>query len=307
MAMILSAHTSNGGPTVVRPEPLSTRGMLKLLRKRLRNVQNRGLKKNRDGVRDVHRLRVATRRARAALTVCSPLIPKSTSKQIEESLKSQRKALGQLRDWDVLISCVLCTPADENAESRCDLLYFLASQRRSAWKTALKIWSDSEHSALLDDAISEIRASKPRRAKNQSARELFHSAVGAPLETIRAVVRCAEAQAASPDIDSLHDLRIALKELRYLLEFRDEVTQSQSPAPQLAVLIEAQQRLGDLHDLSRRADLLTSATRPKNKSVRQWITSTAESAESRLKVETARYLAWQQDALKLGELQDLDV
>jgi triphosphatase len=310
MALILSAHTSNGGPTVARPEPLSTRGMLKLLRKRLSDVDQRGLGKKREGVRDVHRLRVATRKARAALTVCGPLLRKPTAAAIEESLKGQRKALGHVRDWDVLISRVLCTPADEKADFRCDLLYSLARERRRAWSKARREWSDALQACDLEAAIKEIRANKPKRTNNSagaldSAHNLFRRALQEPLETIRASL-AGSRQDTESEMDSLHELRIAFKELRYLLEFRDEVTEAENPESMLAVLAEAQQRLGDLHDLSRRPELLKSAKRSKIKGVREWTCSTIEAAKARLPEEIARFRQWQEGANLSEELAELD-
>ena len=129
--MILSAHSSNGGPYIARPEPLTTRKMLKLLRKRLEEVAQGKLSKNDSSVRKIHKLRVGTRKAIAALAVCEPLLVKADARRIKKSLKAKRKALGQVRDWDVLISHVLCTPRDEKAELRCDLLFYLAN---GAWR-----------------------------------------------------------------------------------------------------------------------------------------------------------------------------
>lgn len=303
--MILSAHTSNGGPLVARPQPLSTHGMLKLLRKRLREVLKRGARKIRGGVRDVHRLRVSTRKARAALTICRPLIANAVAKQIDRSLKSQRRVLGQVRDWDVLIARTLCTPADDKAEARCDLLYFLSRQRRRAWRAALITLSDKHNTVNLEDAIRQIHQKRPRRSQHPSAHDLFRAALREPLDAIGSNVGI-HRQVISTEIKALHELRISLKELRYLLEFRDEITQSAYPAPQLALLAEAQERLGEIHDLSRRPELLKSAKRPKIKSVSTWITETTTAATARLDDEVNRFLAWQQNARLLEQLQEIE-
>ena len=130
--MIMSAHVSNGGPYIARPEPLTTRKMLKLLRKRLEEVAQCKLSKNDSSVRRIHKLRVGTRKAIAALAVCETLLVKADARRIKKSLKAKRKALGQVRDWDVLISHVLCTPRDEKAELRCDLLFHFANERQKA-------------------------------------------------------------------------------------------------------------------------------------------------------------------------------
>lgn len=301
--MILSAHASNGGPRVARPEPLSTRRMLKLLRKRLEKVTTRELTKKQSSVKQIHQLRVATRKALAALSVCKPLLPKSTTKRIEKSLKAKRKALGTIRDWDVLMTRVLGTPADDKADLRCDLLLYLAEERKRAWRSARKAWGKSNS---LDNRAS--RFSTKRSAGDKTAHQLFRDAFREPLTNIRAGVSPAVAEPMK--METLHELRIACKSLRYLLEYREEVTgavsQSRDSSSALALLTEAQKRLGELHDLSVRPALLRSGRLAERKAVRNWLENAVNRAEGRLAEEIKRYLAWQNEVDFENAFRDLD-
>ncbi len=302
--MILSAHTSNGGPIIARPEPLSTRRMLKLLRRRLDKVAIGKLSQKKCGVREVHRLRVATRRARAALFVCKPLLSKSVVRELQKTLKLQRKALGAVRDWDVLIAHVLCTPADEKADLRTDLLFYLARERKRVWRDACRAW---EKAGTVKSNESKFRKSN-RTLGAETAHDLFRRAVREPLATIREAATTTHDRGAV-DMKSLHTFRIACKELRYLLEYRQEVTGEADTlhklSPAMDILTEAQQRLGDLHDWSRRPELLRAAHRAANQGVRNWVETAIAKAETRLPGEIERYLAWQEEANFTGALCDL--
>lgn len=304
--MILSAYTSNGGPHIARPEPLSTRRMLKLLRKRLDLVSIGKLPKKKGGVRKVHRLRVATRKAIAALAVCRPLLSKSDSRDIEKALDAQRKALGEVRDWDVLISRVLCAPADEKADLRCDLLLYLAGERDRAWRGARKDWSKA--TADVDWSVAKKAKPGKRAGAGVTAHELFRRALGEPLATIRHGIPHSSGDPL--DMEALHEFRIACKSLRYLLEYRDDVTvspsTSQASSSALELLTEAQQRLGDLHDWSRRPELLRSGRRADSKGVRKWLQTTAEQGDRRLAEEVQRYHTWQSGVDFEGAFRGLD-
>src|SRR5919204_6722773 len=52
----------------------------------------------------VHQLRVATRRARAALDIFAPCLPAKTYKTAKKHLKGIRRAAGEARDWDVFLA-----------------------------------------------------------------------------------------------------------------------------------------------------------------------------------------------------------
>lgn len=289
--MILSAHSSNGGPHIARPEPLTTRRMLKLLRKRLKEVARARLVRSDGNVRKVHKLRVGTRKAIAALAVCEPLLFKADARKIKQSLKAKRKALGQVRDWDVLISHVLCTPRDEKAELRCDLLFYLASERKEAWRHARKVWTKASKNGAVDDTLKHAK----RSGGGETAHDLLRRALREPVQKIRKGIPAGN-PGETLDMKALHQFRIACKSLRYLLEFRSEITGSAAKPSasfsSLELLSEMQQRLGDLHDLSTRPKRLRSGRTATSKKVQKWLHAAAERAEQRLPAELKRYLDW---------------
>lgn len=303
--MILSAHSSNGGPYIARPEPLTTRKMLKLLRKRLEAIAQGKIAKSDGSVRRVHKLRVGTRKAIAALAVCEPLLVKADARRIKKLLEAKRKALGQVREWDVLISHVLCTPRDEKAELRCDLLFHLANERKEAWRDARKVWAKSSDNDQFDETLKHAK----RNCGLVTAHDLLRRALREPLQQIRKGMP-AGITSSTLDMKALHQFRIACKSLRYLLEFRGEITgpaaKSSASLSSLELLNEMQQRLGDLHDLSTRPKRLRSGNTATSKKVEEWLQTAAEQAEQRLPAELDRYLNWQTAADIEGALASLE-
>jgi CHAD domain-containing protein len=59
-------------------------------------------KKSADDIEYVHQLRVATRRASAAVQIFAELLPKRKSRLINRRLRELRQAAGEARDLDVL-------------------------------------------------------------------------------------------------------------------------------------------------------------------------------------------------------------
>ena len=112
------------------------------------------------------------------------------------------------------------------------------------------------------------------------------------------------------DMKAVHQFRIACKSLRYLLEFRSDITgpaaQSSASLSSLELLSEMQQRLGDLHDLSARPKRLRASRAATSKEVEKWLQTAAEQAEQRLPVELDRYLKWQSLADIEGALASLE-
>src|SRR5262249_22855308 len=58
-------------------------------------------------IEHVHRLRVATRRAGAALRIFESCLPDKTFRRVRKQLRAMRRAAGEARDWDVFIADLL--------------------------------------------------------------------------------------------------------------------------------------------------------------------------------------------------------
>src|SRR3954447_22688286 len=58
-------------------------------------------------VEHVHRLRVATRRAGAALKIFQACLPERAFRRVRKQLRTMRRAAGEARDWDVFAADLL--------------------------------------------------------------------------------------------------------------------------------------------------------------------------------------------------------
>src|SRR5437660_8796974 len=91
-----------------------------------------------EGERDpehVHQLRVATRRAGAALRIFGSCLAGKALKTVKKRLRRTRRAAGEARDWDVFLSDALARRNEVAAAQQAGLSYlfgYAAAQRAAA-------------------------------------------------------------------------------------------------------------------------------------------------------------------------------
>ncbi|MCU0483375.1 MAG: CHAD domain-containing protein [Chloroflexi bacterium] len=211
---------------------------------------------------DLHDMRVATRRMRAAWRVFGDGYRAARTRRLRGRLRTLATRLGAVRDLDVLIGAAegfrdgLPPAAAEGFEP---LLDSWREQRATARVALLEELNSGDYRRLVEEyrvfvltegAAAVIPASPtiPHRVRDTAA-----SRIWAAYEQVRAyepVLRWA-------DLETLHELRIAGKWLRYTLEFYREAL-----GPDAAVLIPrvvaVQDHLGWLHDAEVSAALTRS-------------------------------------------------
>ena len=165
----------------------------------------------------VHQLRVAIRRADAALRLFEPCLPRKAYKGARERLRHLRRAAGEARDWDVF----LLRLADqrkrraEEEEAGLDLLAGYALGRRAAAQTELAAAVAEQRQDFephLTDLILAVRAPDE---------DVGGKTLAALARTKLARLRERLEEAASGDLNDyahLHQVRIAGKRLRYAME-----------------------------------------------------------------------------------------
>ena len=235
-----------------QPQPLArvARG---LLRRRLSAVGRAvaAVSAANAGEAAVHRLRVSTRRATAAIIVFRPLIPRRQRRWFKKALRRIRRAAGEARDLDVLVarghgaaSAVRAGDAsrrlaellaDRRPETRRRLHSGLAELPMHAWEgeTAATV------AAVASRAPAETVASfASRRARRLVGR--FLARLDRPLRQGRAI----------------HRLRIETKKLRYALEAIAEIGTPAATSSADRPLHRLQDRLGEYTDRAAAADRL---------------------------------------------------
>jgi CHAD domain-containing protein len=148
---------------------------------------------------DVHRLRVAVRRARAVLRAARPLLDPEWSEPLRDELKWLGGSLGRRRDVDVLIAHLereieqLEQPERDAAAS---LVERLGDERTTAQAVALDTLRSERYYRLLDSLEAAARGPRVRRGQ-VSLRKLARS-------EFRRLSRIAERLGPSSSDDDLH-------------------------------------------------------------------------------------------------------
>jgi CHAD domain-containing protein len=208
----------------------------------------------------VHQMRVATRRARAALRLLRDCLPGKAVRNLNRDLKWLARELGPVRDLDVfrlnLRRCIRKAEPELAADLK-PLLKFL--QRSSAkLRRSLRKELNSKHAQRLSKEL--------RKLLTQLAGDAFPNYLQVVRHDSRAAIQVLEAKqqevllvgrsiGKESPASAYHRLRIECKRLRYLLEAcRHE---NHSEFEQTRKLVKRIQReLGELQDAQVAVDLL---------------------------------------------------
>ena len=205
-----------------------------------------------DDPEDVHQMRVATRRLRAALQVVEGIYDPAQIRRFRRGLRRVAQALGNVRDLDVFAVHVMAYRDSLPAEEHLAIAPLLA---------ALETRRSQARDILLDD-LDERRYEKFKRAfasflttpgaglagaSGVDARMRVRDVAGSAILRRYEQWRAHEMALAHPTDKSLHAARIAGKRLRYTLEFFADALgpQVEQVLDPLAAL---QENLGKLQD-----------------------------------------------------------
>jgi CHAD domain-containing protein len=208
----------------------------------------------------VHKMRVATRRQRAAWRVFGEAFRKGRTKRYRDGLRETARRLGAVRDLDVQIEAADAYRADLPAAEQRGLEPLLAAWRQHRDDARVLLLRELDSPAFrrwVDDYIDFVRTEgaavvpvgpvEPHRVRDTAP-----SRVWAAYEGVRgyeSVLRWA-------DVSTLHELRIAGKWLRYSMEFVREALGADAD-PLIARVTALQDHLGLMND----ADVTASMTR----------------------------------------------
>jgi CHAD domain-containing protein len=202
-------------------------------------------------VEELHGMRVATRRQRAAWRVFGSAYDAERTTRYTKRLKAVARDLGAVRDLDVLIEAGEAYQAKQAAAERKafePLLETWRRQRDAAREILVKELDAPKYRKWLDGyvefTLADGMAARPVGPVDpHRVRDTMPSSIWAAYEGVRAyesVMRWA-------DVNTLHDLRIAAKWLRYTLEFVREAL-GRDAGPVIEKVVALQDHLGWLHD-----------------------------------------------------------
>jgi CHAD domain-containing protein len=202
-------------------------------------------------IEDLHAMRVAVRRMRAAWRFFGDAYRPGKTKQLRGRLKVVGDRLGAVRDLDVLIDGVATylehhRPADavglvplleawhtERTESEHLLLAELDSAGYGRWRDEYRAFVTTDGAAAVAGTPTA-----PGRVRDTGASRLW---------TLLEQVRGYEQVMPWADVPTLHQLRIDAKRLRYALEFLREALGSEASLL-IKPVVALQDHVGALHD-----------------------------------------------------------
>lgn len=209
---------------------------------------------------DLHRMRVATRRLRAAWRIFGDAYVADRTRRFPKELRALGRRLGAVRDLDVLIEGLDRYRAElpEPQAAALDPLADAWRARRDTARSALLRELDSDGYRRFVADFEVFVSTDGADVRPVEATEPHHVRDTAPSRIWRAHERVRAYDGVLPwaDVATLHELRIAAKWLRYSIEFVREAL-----GPEVGPLVERvvalQDHLGFLHD----ADVAAQLTR----------------------------------------------
>ncbi len=207
----------------------------------------------RDGtdLEELHGMRVATRRQRAAWRVFGGAFRPGRTRAHRKRLREVAARLGAVRDLDVLLEAADAYRADlPAAEQRAlePLLRGWRDHRDDARRLLVRELDSDGYKRWIDDysefvrheglAVLPVSPTEPHRVRDTAASRILAAYEG---------VRAYEPVLRWADVETLHELRIAGKWLRYTLEFVREAL-SPEAATLIARVTALQDHLGLLND-----------------------------------------------------------
>lgn len=225
------------------------------LLKRLQALtQESGGVRQAEDIEYIHRMRVASRRLRAALDLFQDTLPRKKFGEWEKQVKRITRALGAARDADVQIAALdecLGSLAEPRHRPGIERLKLRLQQRRARLQAdVLEALDGWEASAIADDMAQSLRQALVQARLSQveavspQVLQQAHSNISLRLEEFLSYESCVHRP---EQIAELHAMRIAAKRLRYTLEIFAPLYEDELKEPLKAVR-EAQELLGDIHD-----------------------------------------------------------
>ena len=226
------------------PPPHHVRAALDL-RLRALLVHEPGTRTGED-IEDLHQMRVSVRRMRATLKAARPLLDAAWADALRAELGWLGRALGPVRDLDVLLlrlRAETATLPEREREAAQVLLGRLAEEHALARAEMLVALDAPRYTALLERLADAIRLPLPTPTATQAPPELIDLVRGEARRLRKAVDRAG----VDPPDPVLHELRIYGKRVRYTGELVEPMLGN--PVKRLLEALEQlQEILGDHQD-----------------------------------------------------------
>jgi CHAD domain-containing protein len=195
---------------------------------------------------DMHKLRVALRRLRTLWWGYEPLLDRQDAKLQRREFKALADAAGRTRDWDVLHELIAATDSSHK-HAQTLLLQSIDEHRAAALTFSLRAIGNAGVERILDQAQVNARQQLDLQGIGQPIASFAEERVQVAEKALKKRVKRA-VSAHDSNYGALHEVRIAGKKLRYLLQFFSPVLERNHQAV-IERLTMVQDELGTLNDL----------------------------------------------------------
>jgi CHAD domain-containing protein len=213
-------------------------------------------------IEHVHRLRVATRRAVAALKLYRDCVPRKQLRWVKKRFRKIRRAAGDARDLDVLADRL----AREYGERVTAVIDLIARERASVQPTIVRIAERCRNEdRLVRKTAALLQSIRSPKADDRCAEpKTFHDWAADRLASVAEEFTAAMSTESSSTTE-LHQFRIRAKALRYAIELVASAFDRNLRKKLYPLVEELQERLGRVQDH------VTAGERCRN-----WATNTSE-------------------------------
>lgn len=166
----------------------------------------------------VHQARVASRRLRSHLTTFAPVLRSGPAERLSRELRWLGRALGSVRDLDVLRGRLASSVKAIDPLAREGGLAILSradEERREATTALDEVLTSARYRTLLERLVSAVAEPPFRRSAGLPAEAFLSDAIAERYEVLR---RAVEALPSAPLDVELHAVRILAKPTRYAAE-----------------------------------------------------------------------------------------
>lgn len=197
-------------------------------------------------IEHVHRLRVATRRAVAALDLYDESLASKPARWMKKRLRQIRRAAADARDLDVLAIRL----AQEYGEAAATIVELITAQRATVRPAIVKIADrclrDDRFIRKISKLLDGVRMPTLQDHSEQEPAEFGHWAAEQLSKLAPAFLAAMPGQ--TSDVAALHQFRIRAKELRYAIELVAPVFGPELRDDLYPMIEELQERLGRVQD-----------------------------------------------------------
>lgn len=207
-----------------------------------------------EDIESVHQMRVAIRRMRSLFNLIGAYYRRKTVAEYERGLREIARALGAIRDLDVLILDLQDFQAElpPGSQETLDPVIAILEDRRSAFRARLnRLFNSKRYSRFLRrfQRLTKRAGRGARRLKRAETPHQLRHVLPLLLHERLARVKAYDTVLPAVDDTTLHALRVEYKQLRYALEFFQPIL-GRSAGAFLSQVKAMQEILGRINDIA---------------------------------------------------------